>query len=1043
MTLGSKTLNVTALGTADTGAIASTVGTTVNVTAGNALTVSGNVGIGTTTPGGAVALTTNANNGAINLNANVSTGSNTAGTVAVTADGTGSITGTGTMTTGTLTLASGSGSIGLVSSALNTQASNLSGNSLGSVYLQNTGAVSLNASTGANFSLTSSGNLATAGSVSASNGSLTLATTTGATVTASNALSATQNVNLLGASGVIVNNAVPINAGLIGSAYSASNTNYNSYNMTAFTSPGAITLATTNGDIQIGNNNTWTSLGGSIGAQTGATNSITVGSGNNFFAQGGNVYFNAGQNITISPGLTITAIGRAFPVSSLHPAITIAGQTIPDFQGGDVAVDAGTIQPNYNNYLHNTLDMARTANGTLYISGNVTTTGYHPSYTNGGTLNLVAPGTGSLDVSNSTLTANGAVINFDPNGVIGAANITIIASGPSLTPTPTPVNPHIPTPEPFTPVSPTTPSVAPEAGLLVTASGVKLTTAISPTITLASDDQETSNGDFASTTAIATDVTKRIKPPNAFNFNLSPCVPGVVMNRDDSKAGGYFMSDSNKRPFYLTDKRDSGFFATPGSMFRLKDDSTVELTTGRVVVMAGSKPISLQLQNGTVTISPEGTAVVEQNSKGVDRVANLAVEGVSVSTKGSAQPAQAKSGEEYVLADSSLNDEELIPVDDVPRSPIDGGKIVVSGKLIQKQNLDVNKLLSKEKWLYINTDCFSTPLKLRLEKIRKQLQLANGESASPILDRESSNNLQIQRNFGEPYNSPTHRLIGAVQINPFEKSSTKIAETAVAVRTESLPKVVLASAFLQATDLSKVSDRTEVVKPSLDIDARNLVRPMLESAGQMADKQKLAYAAGAVPIPANLLNPGKTVKMTADAYEVSHMGDALVRADDDANLSLTKGEILVHAKHALNLHLGSVNLSLKPETIVLINHGKSSVQIQVLWDKSDHSAKLISDKDEFNLSCGEEAIIGFEEISFVDAFAADHLARRRVEGIKLTDKVTGVHSEIDLDEILLNNRILLNLFKAEGNNSDLLKKLVKMAACLEEATAQHGDYERL
>jgi hypothetical protein len=134
---------------------------------------------------------------------------------------------------------------------------------------------------------------------------------------------------------------------------------------------------------------------------------------------------------------------------------------------------------------------------------------------------------------------------------------------------------------------------------------------------------------------------------------------------------------------------------------------------------------------------------------------------------------------------------------------------------------------------------------------------------------------------------------------------------------------------------------------------------------------------------------------------------------------------------------------LKPETIVLINHGKSSVQIQVLWDKSDHSAKLISDKDEFNLSCGEEAIIGFEEISFVDAFAADHLARRRVEGIKLTDKVTGVHSEIDLDEILLNNRILLNLFKAEGNNSDLLKKLVKMAACLEEATAQHGDYERL
>jgi hypothetical protein len=1043
ITLGAKTLNVTSIGIADTGTITSSVGTVVNITSGNTLTIGGNITLGTTAAGGTISLTTTSNNGSILVNNVVSAGSAAAGSIAISADGSGSITGSGTLTSKTLSLLSGSGSIGLGYSVLNIKSSTLSANSLGNVYLQNTGAVSLNASTGANFSLTSSGNIATAGNVSADNGSLTLATTGASTVTASNALSATQNVNLQGAGGITVNNAVSISAGQIGASYSASEISYNSYNMTAFTSLGAITLTTINGNIQVGNNNTWTSLGGSVGAQTGANNSITVGTGNTFFAQGGNVYFNAGKDITIPAGTTIKAIGRAFPISSSHPSIVIDGATIADFQGGSVGIDAGTIKPNYDNYLYN-MNLSRTANGTLYISGNVTTAGYTPSVTNGGTLNLVAPETGSLNVSNSTLTANGAVINFDPNGVINASNITIIAAGPSLAPIPAPPTP--PTPTPVIPTVPTTPSVGPEAGLLVTTGGVKLAKVIPPVLTLLSDNQE-DNNDIATSSAIATDVTKRIKPSNVLNSNPAPCVLGVVMNRNDAKKDSYFMSDSIRRPFYLTDKRDSGFFAIPGSLFKLKDDNTVELSTGRVVVMAGSKSINLQLKNGNVTISPAGTAVVEQNSNGVDRIANLSAEEVSLEIKGAGKTSEAKSGEEYVLADSSLNEEELIPVDDVSRTPIDGGKIVVSGKLIQKQNIDVNRLLSKEKWLYLNTDCFSTSLKLRLEKIRKQLQLAgNNSNDQPELSRKSSDDLQIQRGFGEQKSDQNCKFIGAVQINPFENNNVKSGESAITLNSVSIshPQVVLAAAFLQASNLTQIINRTEVIKPSLEADSTVLTTPLIETTVPIFDSnQELAYGSGAISVPANLLNSGKTVKMTTETYEISHMGDAAIKVDDTASVLVEQGELLVRAKRRLKLSLGKVNLVLKPDTIVLIKKDNKSVHIQVLWDKSDHSAELLWDTGKFALSSGEEAIVGFEDVSFVEAFAADHLARRRVNGIKLTDKITGVHSEIHLDEILLSNRILLNLFKAEGDKSELLKKLVKMAACVEEATAQHGDYERL
>jgi len=129
ITLGSKTLNVTAAGTANTGAITSTVGTTVNVTAGNTLTVGGNVTLGTTTPGGIISLTTNSNNGAITVTNNVSTGSASAGSITLNANGSGTISGAGTLTTGTLSLTSVSGAIGTLASST----TNLTANTFGSI----------------------------------------------------------------------------------------------------------------------------------------------------------------------------------------------------------------------------------------------------------------------------------------------------------------------------------------------------------------------------------------------------------------------------------------------------------------------------------------------------------------------------------------------------------------------------------------------------------------------------------------------------------------------------------------------------------------------------------------------------------------------------------------------------------------------------------------------------------------------------------------------------------------------------------------------
>jgi hypothetical protein len=456
-------------------------------------------------------------------------------------------------------------------------------------------------------------------------------------------------------------------------------------------------------------------------------------------------------------------------------------------------------------------------------------------------------------------------------------------------------------------------------------------------------------------------------------------------------------------------------------------------------VMAGSKAVNVQMKQGQVTVGAEGAALVQHGKEGVERVANVAEPQVVVVASGKQE--EAKKGEEVIVADASLNEEELIPADGVERTPIDAGKIVVRGKLIQKQNVDVRKLLEKEKWLYINSDCFSTPLKIKLEKIRKQNQLATNTSEEMPTEKRkgtiSLNGLKIE--YGKPVGQGTQ--VGGIYIGR-ESRERKSAQVKDVVE----PRGEMASVYIQISDLGVAVNKAEeesAANEEQEMNSRDALVGTRDGEVEISG-QELAYATPSVGMPTNVINPQKVEKVATGGYEISHLGDVVMKAEREGVITLEDGELLVEAKRDVLIKAGKIDIEIRPEAVVVIKKKPSSVDVQVLWDKHDQSVEIRAKGEKIELSCAEEAIIGFEDISLADEFAADHIARRRVQGVKLGAEASGVRAEISLDEILQSNAILLSKFAKEGGKeSELLKKLVKMAACVDEVLAPHGEYERL
>lgn len=520
-------------------------------------------------------------------------------------------------------------------------------------------------------------------SITATNGNINLRNLNGTIyITDGSHLTAGQRVLIDGERGIEIGtlfdgefegeySGVVIRSGVLKPGFSEFNTNFDSFDVSAFQSNGGVDMISRSGAVLLGAAIDVTSLGGSI--QLFARDNIEVGEHSTFLTQAGNIVLNGTGNIILHEDSCFTAVGRGVPGSDPIPVGT---NELPFFIGGDIAIDIKTLNREYGYFLRNSFDMSRTPDGQQVITDNVSVHGSNLQIANGGTINMTATGLGQIYASNSTVSANGAVIYIDPPGnFVSFNNIGLFAFGPGFLHAPV-VPPGKP---PVLPVPPGGPPGPP--------GGPRPTVPPAPPTT---------------STVLPTDSTARHIPivfsPQALKPQVIPMeIPGEV----DPETRTQFVATSNCQPYLLESKDKNNnpclsIVAAGGTVIEAVYDKggtvpqglygsklanrTLSLKEGRMVVISGpDQELKVRTNNAEIALAPGSINVIEQLASGTTRVnvmsGNLTKITMATRDRGGVGMT-ASPGEEILIG---AEEEELIPDDGVGRELVEA-KVVLLGK---------------------------------------------------------------------------------------------------------------------------------------------------------------------------------------------------------------------------------------------------------------------------------------------------------------------------------------------------------------------------
>lgn len=499
----------------------------------------------------------------------------------------------------------------------------------------------------------------------------------------------TVSVGTLGGSGA------SLAAGTLGNGYSAASTSLTDYDMSGIVTPGVLTITTTAGNIAFGDNSSLVSLGGNLSLSGQA---INAGSGNSFVSQGGSVLLNAALSITFTGSNNITAVAR---YTGGAPLVTNTGYESPAYSGGGIAIYAGLPTLNLDTTARN-LALNRTAAGTGVVSPGANILGANIQRLDGGTVELIATGPGEIDVPGASIVASGGVISIDPPGFpIFLNGGNFLAVGPILTPTA------------LVPIAPLAMPAAGAPGAGGAGPGLGGSLAISFTLSqLQAEDTS-----VAARQVSARD-TARFSVPVGLVPQQSSCNATVALDSKDGDDGtGFFIASGACQSFELTSGSDAIAVGENGTAIASSGKNKFVMRDGRMVLLSANESVTVDTGKGRITVAPHSSVIVEHHNN-VVRVANLDGDTASVSVGN--KPVSANRGEELVIADSSITEEELIPSDGVERLVVDA-KITVAGTQVHKNSFEPRKMLESDPINKCLGNCFSQQTTSQINKLKQKL----------------------------------------------------------------------------------------------------------------------------------------------------------------------------------------------------------------------------------------------------------------------------------------------------------------------------------
>lgn len=858
--------------------------------------------------------------------------------------------------------------------------------------------------TAADITLTSSGPLGASGVIKALTGPLSLVSAAGIAITGAQ-LTAASNVTVSAVGDVFIGTGTDINAGTISGAFNDHSINISDYNYSAITQPGSIAIKSSGGKIDAATSINLTSRGASISLF--APGDIKIGASSHFLAQGGNITINSLGDVLIGNNTAFAAVSRSIVPSA---ALTIDGQAINYYSGGDIGINVDTVISNYDNYLFTNFDLNRTALGQTNQVGTVINWGgVSHTVTNGGTIDVRSSSAGGAAkiaaiafLGSSTMVADGGVIQIDPinSQVIVGPGVSFSAFGPSLaTPAVLPVVPA-PAPAPAPPPAggpggPVVPApVIPPGGGGAGPGGGSPTGTVTPVdtvtpiatvpvsvsvpppavstdvIVLAEQENENTSRQTAYNTPAIKDFDKYFIPITY--VGTAPCQQFLIAGkrRGDLQCITVLAS----RGTVLGTMKQPEIAPTKKTSFA---DRVLSLKEGKIVVVSGQKSgLKLDVSNATLNLPVGSVAVVQRKASGAVRVSMVSGGKASVSIKGTdaEQTLTAAPGEEIAFGDSS---EELIAADGVERQ-------LISAKMIVTTTAD--------------DEGADDMLRGGVEKSGIGVTTASNLKAG-------KHNLRIEkRSFNRDQMDDGEHLLACLDCAQVGCSSSLCR--------------MRSRQFSRQKARNSAGKQTEKTPEA----ARPVFSPV---AYQISLKAPVA----AVPSLSTLQLTSATVK---------HAGNANIGAVDQNVINASAGEILVAPSKTTVVKAGEATVECSPGSLVLINKNAKSVSVSSLWQEG--SVTVHAGSRNYSMRAGEECIVTGKNQT-QNALAANAAARRNVRNFNVSASQTICLSEISLASIFLTSPVLQQLRKStEPVDRAMASRIAKMYAVLNIVTGRRGPY---
>lgn len=366
-------------------------------------------------------------------------------------------------------------------------------------------------------------------------------------------------------------------------------------------------------------------------------------------AIGGNLLVLAGGSIT-SDGINNFYISRAVgtPLS---------------FTGGGIQFSAGDSEDpeNLSEYFLNP--------SSAFISPATTDLGDNVSFVNNGIdSGLIQLNGGDVDVSDSTLTVRGGAIIFDTGG---ERSISFSGAGANFIV------------EAFNPLTPGTVTVSvsePAVSELPIPDGFDPST-VAPGSPVVLPNEKT--------------------PPSPVPSGVQPLSAVQIIEQNTA---GVFVACATCSGYGIVEMPGTYVQGQTGTTFEVSEEKTILLRDGRMLLAAGKDGLRVQIGKKILELKEDTIGIVDAREDKPTRLTILDAKSndAAVIKVNGEKLVALNAGQDALLADQALVEEELIAVDGVEREPV-GGVIQKAGYRVQKASVDVQKVLQSEPLL---TCCF-------------------------------------------------------------------------------------------------------------------------------------------------------------------------------------------------------------------------------------------------------------------------------------------------------------------------------------------------